>query len=172
MSLTQTELQDLADKLKSYDVIIIPCSSKKQDGMSEGRADQIYCGGYFKKQLELSTKLGGKVYIMSTLYGIIEPSEIIAPYNLLWSKKLQQDNRRMRGKDIPIATENRRLLNSSAAIDKLTGKRVLSFCSLHYRPYMPDFDYFNDIAGAYATDSTRKGIPFLNKTMHQLIGVI
>lgn len=171
MNISDSDLKGLADRLNGFDAILLPCSSKKWDG-GAGRADEVYCGAYFKKQLALASKLGGKVYILSTKYGIIEPSDIIEPYNLLWSKKLQDDNRRMRGKKIPLATEAHRLEVSIKVERLLAHTLVLSFCSLHYRPYLPDFAYFNDVAGEYATDSSRKGIQFLNKCMHELIRIL
>ena len=156
-------LQHLRD---NFNVLVIPCSSSKLE--YPAKAEEFYCGkGYFLHQLRIAKVSGLPWFILSTKYGLIAPDYICEPYSLIWSKKVQQDNCSMRGKDIPIATEQQRIDISTNARVALSGEKVLSFCSLHYKSYFPGWHFFNEEI-AKSQPQNKKGIQFLVKTLNRL----
>ena len=155
------------DLVAECDVVVIPCSSTKLD--RPAKAEDFYCGvGYFRHQLKVAKLSGKPWYILSTKHGLLLPTDVIAPYSLIWSKKVQQDNKSMRGRVIPTATEEQRVQRSITARSALTGKKVLTFCSKHYEPYFPDWVFFNTAVGALVQNQNSKGIQFLVKTLHAI----
>jgi hypothetical protein len=59
-------------------LIIIGCSALKLDYPSP--AKDLYTGVIFKKSLNLANRIGGDIYILSGLHGLITPDTIIEPY--------------------------------------------------------------------------------------------
>jgi hypothetical protein len=157
---------NLEDIRKNYDVLVIPCSSVKLTYPEI--AEKFYCGkGYFLHQLRIAKASKLPFYIFSSKYGLISPSAICEPYDLIWSKQVQNDNKSMRGRMIPIASEELRVAHSIHALTVLNGKRVLTFCSMHYRSYLPAWTFFNEVIGKNRPSNSR-GIQFIVQTLNQI----
>lgn len=159
----------LLDRLNWFDMLVVPCSSTK--GNPGEKAKDFYQGkGYFLHQKRLAEISGKEWMILSTKFGLVHPTFIIPEsYDLIWSKKVQADNKSMRGKFIPTATEEHRKYISTQANKKLKGRKVLSFCSLHYEDYFPDWYSFNRLAQETLDPPLNsRGIQFLVETMNKL----
>jgi hypothetical protein len=157
---------NILDIRKDYDVLVIPCSSVKLADSAPAKV--FYCGkGYFLHQLRIAEMSGLPFYIFSSKYGLISPDTICEPYDLIWSKQVQNDNKSMRGKFIPVASEELRVAHSVHAMNVLEGKRVLTFCSMHYRSYLPIWTFFNEVIGKNQPSSNR-GIQFIVQTLHKI----
>ena len=59
-------------------LILIGCSALKLDYPSP--AKDLYTGVIFKKSLNLANRIGGDIYILSGLHGLVTPDTIIEPY--------------------------------------------------------------------------------------------
>lgn len=59
-------------------LIIIGCSALKLDYPAP--AKDLYIGPIFKKLFNLANRIGGDIYILSSLHGLILPNTIIEPY--------------------------------------------------------------------------------------------
>ena len=61
-------------------VVLIPCVSKKKE--SEAKAENLYDSSLFNYSLKYARKLNpDKIYILSALYGLVELTDVIKPYN-------------------------------------------------------------------------------------------
>lgn len=152
---------------KDFEALVIPCSSVKLKYCAPAR--QFYCGkGYFKHQLRVAEASGLPFYIFSSKYGLICPDTLCDPYDLIWSKLVQNDNKSMRGKNIPILSEEMRIVHSTHATQVLEGKKVLTFCSMHYRSYFPkNWVFFNEEIGK-SRPLNKRGIQYIVQTLNQL----
>ena len=63
----------------SQDVIIIGCSKKKLS--RSAKAKELYQGTLFKRGVALAEQDGRPWYILSGKYGLLDPDEIIDPYD-------------------------------------------------------------------------------------------
>lgn len=169
MAIPTTRLRALKALIMGHDRIVLPCSSTKLK--RQAPAKEFYCGsGYFLHQKKLADISGIPWGILSTRYGYVSPSTLVDPYDLIWSKKVKNDNPCMRSKDIPIASEEQRLFAAGTVMGFVeNGEKVLSFCSLNYARYIPEdkVTYFNAEA-AKVFEARQKGIQFLVKTLYDL----
>lgn len=151
---------------ETFDHLVIPCSSVKKEEPSP--AQDFYCGkGYFLHQKRLCEQALIPFSILSSKYGLIPPDYLCSPYDLIWSRAVQQDNASMRGRIIPIATEEHRQQVAATALAALQGKRVLYFCSLHYQRYFPGWVFFNALVGE-GRPSNKRGIQYIVSELHRL----
>lgn len=59
--------------------IFLACTKTKAD--KKCAAKDMYISDLFKKSYQYAEKLGGNIWILSAKYGLLSPSDIIAPYN-------------------------------------------------------------------------------------------
>tara|TARA_R100000152_G_C6779379_1_gene210950 strand:+ start:867 stop:1280 length:414 start_codon:yes stop_codon:yes gene_type:complete len=59
---------------------IIGCGSKKQ--IKKCRAEDMYLGSFFKMSTSIVKKTTERYFILSAKYGVLNPSDIIEPYEL------------------------------------------------------------------------------------------
>jgi len=64
--------------MENKNLIIIGCSAEKLK--YKAPAKDLYTGVIFKKSLNLANRIGGDIYILSGLYGLVTPDTIIEPY--------------------------------------------------------------------------------------------
>ena len=61
-------------------IAFISCVKKKK--MTPCAARELYSSDLFRKSLQYAEKHADKVYILSAKYGLLEPDDIIAPYEM------------------------------------------------------------------------------------------
>lgn len=62
-------------------IVLISCVSQKLN--HKARAKDLYTSPLFKKNLQYARSLSpDKIFILSALYGLLEPDDEIAPYNV------------------------------------------------------------------------------------------
>lgn len=67
-------------------LLITGCSKKKSE--TPGMAKKVYKGNLFRKCLELATKWNYDLLILSAKYGLLNPNDMIHPYEkVIKSKK-------------------------------------------------------------------------------------
>lgn len=59
--------------------IFLSCVKSKRD--YECATKDMYISDLFKKSYRYAETLGGNIYILSAKYGLLEPNDVIAPYN-------------------------------------------------------------------------------------------
>lgn len=163
------DLQKLMNKLKEFEIIILPCGRAKNLEIKQGTVENIYTGGFFKKQLTLAKKINKPIYVLSSKYGVIPIGAVIEPYDLVWDSRTACDASRKGRLKPPYLTEEERVLISNEATTKFTGMQVLSFCSKFYKKHQPDFIFFHDLISPFAPGSYGMGMPFINHIIHKLI---
>jgi len=97
-------------------IAIINCGSKKKDHACDAR--EMYEGGsLFKKMREYAEKAYDKYYIISGHYGLLEPNQIIEPYEdvVFFVQKIFRDRAKKEGKVLTAV---------SKADQKIWGKKV------------------------------------------------
>lgn len=162
-------LQQLMAYCKTFDAILLPCGRAKAVGITTGTVEEIYVGGFFKKQLTLAKKIGLPIFVLSSKYGVLTLDQVIEPYNLVWDGRTASDASRKGKPRPPNLTEEQRQVISREVTTQFTNKKVLSFCSKFYKKHQPDFIYFHDLIEPFARINTGKGMQFINKMLHDLI---
>lgn len=70
-------------------VYVVPCGAAKVDHAAS--AGELYLGSMFKYVYEAATELaaedGGRVLILSALYGLLDPTDVVEPYNVKMGDK-------------------------------------------------------------------------------------
>lgn len=65
--------------------LVVPCGAAKLD--REATAAELYTGSAFKLQLAaaqaLAAETGERVLILSALYGLVDPDEVLEPYDVM-----------------------------------------------------------------------------------------
>lgn len=72
-------------------IAIISCVKTKRIGQM--KAKDLYCSPFFKYAYTYTSQNYDKVYILSTLYGLLEPDDIIETYELTLNKMSAQQKR-------------------------------------------------------------------------------
>ena len=163
------DLQELMDKLREFDVIILPCGKAKNLSIKQGLVEEVYVGAFFKKNLTLAKKINKPIYVLSSKYGVIPLGAVIEPYDLVWDRRTALEASKRGSLEPPYLTEGERVSISNDIITKFEGQRVLSFCSKFYKKHQPDFTFFHDLIAPFASHSLGMGMPFITKVLHRLI---
>ena len=130
------------------------------------RADTFYCGNLFRLQYRFAELTGLPLYILSTKFGLVNPNTVIEPYDLIWSLALKHS-----GKveyDVPIATEEQRMLVANEANTLLKNEEVITLCSVKYKTYFPEWVFYNDLISDYHPKKS-KGIHLIRNVITKLI---
>ena len=71
-------------------IVFVGCGKKKKHAPC--KAKEMYIGNLFKAAYKYAEQQGGKIYILSAKYGLLDPEEVIEPYNvtLAGSTKTEQ----------------------------------------------------------------------------------
>lgn len=101
-------------------IAIISCVKTKQFG--EMKAKDLYCSPFFKYAYKYTSQNFDKVYILSTLYGLLEPDDVIKDYELTLNKMSAQQKR-------DWATRTAKELQAKVS----PTDTIHYFCGLNYR---------------------------------------
>jgi hypothetical protein len=63
-------------------IALISCSAKKKQSEKDVKAKELYQGELFKKTRRLMELRGQRWFILSALYGLLDPETLIPPYSL------------------------------------------------------------------------------------------
>lgn len=83
------EQQDARPWLDAITVALVSCGKSKA---SEPRpARELYTGGLFRASYEWATRHADRVFILSAKHGLVEPEQVIAPYDHKLSEKSKKE---------------------------------------------------------------------------------
>lgn len=148
----------------NFTAIVVPCSSVKLSYPM--RADTFYCGNLFRLQYRFAELTGLPIYILSSKFGLVNPHTVIEPYDLIWSLALKHSGKVPYA--VPVATEKQRALVADEANTLLRNEEVITLCSVKYKPYFPEWVFYNDLISDYYPQSS-KDIHLIRSVITKLI---
>jgi len=117
---------DTADTLKlEKALVLVSCVKTKLDHPAPAR--DLYCSAWFRKVRTLIDRSGADWYILSALHGLVDPKQIIEPYELTLNKMGVAARREWAGQ---VLTD---------LLPKATGcSAVVFFAGQRYREFLED----------------------------------
>jgi hypothetical protein len=101
--------QGIRDKDASDPVILVACCGPKLS--RPAAAADLYVSPLFKKSRTYAERRG-RWFILSALYGLVDPTEVIAPYDVTL-KRMSAEKRREWGRKVREQVENAGLVGRS-----------------------------------------------------------
>ena len=78
------DTEDQDDDVAAGPIVVIPCGAQKLD--TAAPADQLYTSQHFQLTYRAARKIaedqGARVFILSALHGLVEPSAVLDPYDV------------------------------------------------------------------------------------------
>ncbi|WP_405243196.1 DUF6884 domain-containing protein [Lentisalinibacter salinarum] len=117
---------DTAETLKLDEaLVLVSCVKTKLDHPAPGR--ELYCSAWFRKVRILIEKSNADWYILSALHGLVDPKEIIEPYEVTLNKMGVAARREWANKVL------------AALIPKVSGySAVVFFAGKRYREFLEE----------------------------------
>lgn len=87
------------------DLVVVPCGARKAP--TPRAADMLYIGSYFRACYRAAVALGPRrVLILSAKYGLVRPSQVIAPYEQTFGAAGAIDRSRLRAQAEELGVED------------------------------------------------------------------
>lgn len=115
---------DLPDAdLPDADLCLVPCVKTKREVAAPAR--ELYQSDYFRKMRDVVERTGWQWCILSAKHGLVEPDQVIAPYDKTLNKGMTVGERREWARSVMTALEPR--LSDVRSVVVFTGKRYQEF---------------------------------------------